>query len=255
MVTAGNVHLDSSSDNQILGNTITSLRTYGVKFAHSSSDNLIMGNGFYDAGCAVDIDSGGNNTFYRNNFVDNSRNVQAYGDNVWDNGSVGNFWSDYIGADIDGDGIGDTPYIVEYDDDLRDRYPLMAPFDVSSVTVELPGWMSPPSLGMVSPENVTYTEDVALDFTVNKQTLWLGYSVDGADVVEVAGNITLSGLPSGLHNITVHAEDLFGNSVTSETVYFTIAEPFPLVPVAAASGVSVAVVGVGLLVYFKKRHH
>lgn len=179
MVTAGNIQLDSSVGNQVLGNTITSLRTYGIKFAYSSSDNLIMGNSFYDAGLAVDINSGGNNTFYRNNFVDNSKNVQAYGDNVWDNGSLGNFWSDYSGNDADGDGIGDTPYIVDYDDDLQDRYPLMVPFDVSSVTIEMPEWTNPPD----------------------------------------------------------------------------VAEPFPLVPVAAASGVSVAVVGVGLLVYFKKRHH
>jgi nitrous oxidase accessory protein NosD len=253
MLTDTNICLDSSPSNQIVGNNITSYNTYCIQFDRSSSNNLVFGNSFYDAGLAVDINSGGNNTFYLNNFVDNFKNVQTYGDNVWDNGSVGNFWSDYNGTDADGDGVGDIPYTVEYDDDLRDRYPLMVPFDVSSVTVELPEWMAPPSLHVVTPENATYTADVALDFTVNKQTSWLGYSLDGADVVAVSGNITLSGLSSGLHNVTVYAEDMFGNTVSSETVYFTIEEPFPTVPVAAASAGSVIVVAAALLVYFKKR--
>ncbi len=46
----------------------------------------------------------------------------------WDDGSTGNFWSDYSGTDKNGDGIGDTPYII---DALNmDGYPLVA----SSVT-------------------------------------------------------------------------------------------------------------------------
>jgi hypothetical protein len=211
----------------------------------------------------ADIDQYSDNNvtsiFYHNNFVDNTFQVEtadyddAYGNDSFDNGEEGNYWSDYTGTEVDGDGIGDTPYVI--DANRQDRFPLMTPFDVSSETVELPEWMAPLSVLLVSPENATYTADVSLNFTVNKQTSWLGYSLDGADVVTVSGNITLSGLSSGLHNVTVYAEDMFGNSVTSETFYFTIAEPFPVVPVAAASGVAVAVVGVGLLVYFKKRKH
>jgi nitrous oxidase accessory protein NosD len=180
MLTGWNIELVSSAGNQIVGNSISVQETglgYCVKFDDGSSNNLIMGNSFYDAGLAVDINSGRNNTFYRNNFVDNSMNVQAYGDNVWYNGSLGNFWSDYDGADVDGDGIGDTPYIVDGDANLRDHYPLMVPFDVSSVTVELPEWANPPD-----PE-----------------------------------------------------------------------EPFPTVPVAAASVAVVASVSAGVIVYFKKR--
>ena len=144
MLTDTNIYLDSSSSNQIVGNNITSYNTYCIQFDRNSSNNLIIGNSFYDAGRAVDINSGGNNTFYLNNFVDNFKHVQTYGDNVWDNGSVGNFWSDYTGSDADGDGVGDIPYTVEYDDDLRDPYPLMVPFNISSITVEMPEWAKPP---------------------------------------------------------------------------------------------------------------
>lgn len=33
-------------------------------------------------------------------------------DNQWDNGAIGNYWSDYSGKDTNDDGIGDTPYTI-----------------------------------------------------------------------------------------------------------------------------------------------
>lgn len=41
----------------------------------------------------------------------------------WDDGGAGNFWSNYNGTDANGDGIGDTPYVVDVLN--HDRYPLM----------------------------------------------------------------------------------------------------------------------------------
>ena len=85
----------------------------------------------------------------------------------------------------------------------------------------------------------------------------MSYSLDGQDNLTVTGNITLSGLSNGLHNVTVYVKDEFENMGASEIVHFTIfhepPEPFPAAPVAAASVATFAVVGVGLLVYFKKR--
>jgi len=115
----------------------------------------------------------------------------------------------------------------------------------------------PPEIAVVSPENRTYTAgNVSLVFAVNKLVSWVGYSLDNQDNVTVAGNVTLSGLASGLHNVTVYAKDEFGNVGASETVCFSGAEePFPVAPVAVASVATVAIVGAGFLIYFRKHKH
>jgi len=43
--------------------------------------------------------------------------------NAWDNGFQGNYWSNYTGKDNDGDGIGDTPHLI--DENNQDNFPLM----------------------------------------------------------------------------------------------------------------------------------
>ena len=54
-------------------------------------------------------------TFYRNSFVENTVQVVAQGDgvagqNAWAHEGIGNYWSDYRGYDLDGEGLGDLPH-------------------------------------------------------------------------------------------------------------------------------------------------
>jgi hypothetical protein len=116
----------------------------------------------------------------------------------------------------------------------------------------------PPIISITSPEKANYaTSDVSLSFVVNKLANWVGYSLDGQQNVTITGNATLTGLSNGLHNITVYANDTFGNMGASETATFTVAkpEPFPTALVATAFDASAAVACLGLLLYFKKRKH
>ena len=100
----------SSNNNEISLNQISN-NNYGIYLSELSNDNLI----------------------HHNDFVNNvlSATTMCSGDNLWDDGSEGNYWDDYPGSDLDGDGIGDTPYIISdlygYTPDSKDRYPLMDP--------------------------------------------------------------------------------------------------------------------------------
>jgi hypothetical protein len=115
-----------------------------------------------------------------------------------------------------------------------------------------------PSVSVLSPANKTYdVSDVPLNFTVSEPTSEVTYSLDGKDNVTLAGNTTLT-LSNGAHNVTVYARDDAGNAGASETINFNVEvpEPFPTpFPTASvATGItSAAVVGIGALIYLKKR--
>ena len=116
---------------------------------------------------------------------------------------------------------------------------------------------TPPSISVLSLENRRFnSSDVPLNFVVNEPFEKASYVLDGQQNVTITGNITLTGLPNGDHNVTVYAIDEAGNTGVSETIYFTVdvPDPFPTTLVIA-SVITVVVVGLGLLVYFKKRKH
>jgi nitrous oxidase accessory protein NosD len=71
-----------------------------------------------------------NNEIYSNYFInvaqlamDTEISEGKPSTNSWDNGSKGNYWSDYAGTDSNGDGIGDTPHVL-YENN-QDNFPLM----------------------------------------------------------------------------------------------------------------------------------
>ncbi len=88
---------------------------------------------------------------------------------------------------------------------------------------------TPPSVLILSVENGTLEpSEVHADFFVNEPVQQVSYVLDGVENVTVSGNVTLSGLPSGVHSLTVYATDEAGNVGASETINFTVAsQPTP----------------------------
>lgn len=115
-----------------------------------------------------------------------------------------------------------------------------------------------PRISFLSPQHGTYiTSDVKLDFTVSEATSEIRYCVDGKENQTITDSLNLTGLAEGTHNVTLYAADLAGNIAEPKILLFDVdlPESFPVSIIATASGASAAVVGVCLLVYFKKREH
>ncbi len=138
------IYLDYSSNNSIHGNNITTNNYYGIYLSRSSNNN-ISGNTITNTYYGIRLRHSSNNIIYHNNFIDNTQQVYIYPSgytNVWDDGypSGGNYWSDYAGVDSDHDGIGDTPCVI--DKNNQDNYPLMSPCGLVEEEEEgAPFWM------------------------------------------------------------------------------------------------------------------
>ncbi len=225
----------------IIGNYI-SRNDKGIWISNAFENTITLNTIAKNNGWGIELEgSHKNNTIHHNNFINNSpaEKLQAHvapiwvfpgepeppklvggAANFWDDGNEGNYWSDYNGTDADGDCIGDTPYIIN--ENNQDNHPLMKPVAIPEFLENIVD-VKPPVIPIISPENKTYNvPDVPLTFTVSKPVLWIAYSLDGQANVTIAGNITLTGLSVVSHRITVYAEDVDGNIGASETIYFTV---------------------------------
>jgi hypothetical protein len=82
---------------------------------------------------------------------------------------------------------------------------------------------SAPNMSVQEPENTFYiTNNIPMLFTLDKTASWIGYSLDNLATVTATGNTTLTGLADGSHSLVIYANDSYGNTGKSNTVYFTI---------------------------------
>jgi hypothetical protein len=118
-------------------------------------------------------------------------------------------------------GSNSIPYSNFYDNTTH-RW-IYFSYQDSTHTVTVQEDWTPPTIIVLSPENITYfVNHVSLNYTVSKPTSWMGYSLDGLGNVTIAGNTTLTNLSVGSHAITVYANDTVGNMGRSTTVLFAV---------------------------------
>lgn len=225
-----------TSSNTILANNITNSGS-GIYFSDWAG-NTVTGNHLEENQVGVNcwagnpIPEGLANFIYYNNFVNNTLgflNQAIFKENssellypalvnVWDNGTVGNFWSDYNGTDANDDGIGDTPYFID------DHYPLEGANDTDRNPLMNPIEICVPSLPIPTPTPTpTPTANPSPEPTP-----------------------TLNPSPS-------QSPSSSPEEPTPSPEPEPQPEPFPIGFVASSG--FLALIGLGLLVYFKKRKH
>jgi len=200
------------------------------------------------------LESSNNNTIYLNNFVDQiSWNIHSWSwglTNIWNslwetaytfNGKIymnylGNYWSNYSGVDVNGDGIGDAQHNVNPG---SDNYPLMQPFEYYVITPDTIA----PTVAVISPnggetwaagstQNILW---VAVDAMSGNLDYLVEYSITGGSPWTPI--VTLTDQPQGTQNyswtvpaanssnckIRITATDGAGNSQSKESYgVFTI---------------------------------
>jgi len=113
-------------------------------FVYNSQFNKIHGNSFENADIGIHLTAGSeDNQIYGNAFIGNRVQVKyvATREQEWSWQGRGNFWSDYLGWDVNGDGIGDKPYEPnDAVDKLLWKYPI-ARVLMSSPTIDTLRWV------------------------------------------------------------------------------------------------------------------
>ena len=144
------------------------------------------------------------NLFYNNYISGFDYNGADDGvNNSWDNGTIGNYYSDYGGIDANDDGIGDSPYII---------------FGAASSQDNFPIWWDAPTIEIVSPVENQAFELSSPEFTLSiegiEDSLW--YSLNDTfieffnDTTGIINQTSWDALQEGFLTITFYANDSKG---------------------------------------------
>jgi len=225
------IGLTFSFNNKIDGNTLKNSSDFGIILSASSYNHI-----------------------FHNNFINNTNQAVSYDSiNTWDDGypSSGNYWSDYAGVDFysgpyqnetGSDGIGDTPYVIDADN--QDHYPLKKPYPWDPHDIGITSITTSKTIvaqGYTLQINVTimnygkYTESFNVSVFYDETVIIRSEGKNYTTTTLPSGNSTTltltwntTDVAKGNHTITAEATQLLGetdildNNMTDGIVYVGI---------------------------------
>jgi hypothetical protein len=268
----GAISIDSSSFVKIVGNVIASGCSGMIML--DSHDNLITENNITGMStiwphesAAVILYRSTNNTFYHNNFFNNAHGVMFNGvssGNILDNGypNGGNYWSDNSGSQW-----------------FDDRYPLSSPFTTTSLTPAMNASLSESASALNFGNTINFTVSVE----GGNAPFTYAWYVDGKLVENsTSPYYATDSQPVGSHHVYVEVKDADNNTAKTLSPEFNVLPSLTYMPSSSASStqrptieptqtpdrpkvgdfaqviipgstIFLAIIAVGLLIYFRKR--
>jgi parallel beta-helix repeat protein len=220
----------------ILGNTVKSFQYdvfAGIRI-EGGNEHRIIGNTIIENGLGIFVYDQGFNIIYHNNFVNNVVQASSLSLCQWDDGypSGGNYWSDYLGVDANGDGIGDTPYIIDANN--QDRYPLMQPWSPTPINQPPSVPAVPQGLNIVKKGTITIFTSSATDPDSDDVTVTFSWG-DGTETTVgpySSGAVftrSHSWSYAGMYEVKAKATDIHGaESAWSNPFEVTVLSDYPV---------------------------
>jgi hypothetical protein len=122
-----------------------------------------------------------------------------------------------------------------------------SPFNITYTSTLLNSNMTSLEVVVLSPKNTTYPDtDLVLSCQINKEATKTSYILDGVENITFTGDIILTDLSPGSHQLIVYAQDQTGTTKASEPIIFTI-KPHPSTLVIISLSL-VGIVGLTLII-------